>query len=190
MRGPFVNVHTALVLHGRAADYELCGWRLPMCLSWVMYLCTYVHIVAQVTKFTLIIFLAFWYSYVILRQLHCKYQCAYLLPSLSLSVCVCCTVCQFDVSLYICMWALSPSCVCVSSPQYTRSQQRQASLCQDQGREGRQRRREGEICQCPTAGGWLGHAWLAGCMCVVNVHMYCTYMCIRMCMFIGMYVYT
>ena len=98
MRGPFVNMHTALVLYGRAADYELCGWRLPMCLSWVM--CTYVRTVAQVTKFTLISFLTFWYSNVILRQLHCKYLCAYLLPSLC--VCVCCTVCQFDVSLYAC----------------------------------------------------------------------------------------
>ena len=51
-------------------------------------LCTY-SVVAQVTKFTLISFLTFWYSNVILRQLHCNYLCAYVSPSLSLSLSVC-----------------------------------------------------------------------------------------------------
>ena len=82
----------------------------PMCLSWIMYLCTYVHIVAQVTKFTLISFLAFWYSNVILRQLHCKYLCAYLL--LTLSLCVCSVRCANLMSL--CTYACGHSLLLVS----------------------------------------------------------------------------
>ena len=159
MRGPFVNMHTALVLYGRAADYELCGWRLPMCLSWVMYLCTYVRTVAQVTKFTLISFSHFG----ILMLFYDNYTviiCVYISFPLSLSLCVCAVRCANLTSLCMHVGTHSFLCLCQLAPIHPESAA--TSLPLPRPREGREAKEEGRGRLPVPSSRWMAWACLVG----------------------------
>ena len=122
----------------------------------------YVRIVAQVTKCTLISFLAFWYSNVILRQLHCNYLCAYLLPSLSLCVCVCvCAVrCANLTSLCMHVGTLSFLFLCQLAPIHRESAV--TSLPLPRPREGREAKEEGRGRLPAPSSRWMAWACLVG----------------------------
>ena len=152
-----------------------------MCLSWVMYLCTYVHIVAQVTKFTLISFLAFWYSNVILRQLHCKYLCAYLL--LTLSLCVCAVRCANLTSLCMHVGTLSFLCLCQLAPIHRESAA--TSLPLPRPREGREAKEEGRGRLPVPSSRWMAWACLVGWSHVCSG---CAYVYVYVRMYVCMYV--
>ena len=173
------------------AGQLIMNYVVGVCPCAFLGLCTY-SIVAQVTIFTLISFLAFWYSNVILRQLHCKYLCAYLLPSPSLSLCVCAVRCANLTSLCMHVGTLSFLCLCQLAPIHRESAV--TSLPLPRPREGREAKEEGRGRLPVPSSRWMAWACLVGwlhvcskCAYVLYVHI-CVY--IRMCMYIGMYVYT